>query len=129
MSSLFYYRFEYGSCGHHCQCFEMNAHVFHDPGFQTIKKCISHPQKITVPYKMCEQVSKVALDWNEERINWMLNGKVVRTLPNTYWHRPLSLQFDSEIMEGYLGLPSKDDPRFPATFEIYYCRSYRRIPI
>ena len=53
--------------------------------------------------------------------------KVVHEQENTHWHQPLHLNFDSETMPDWFGLPDKKD--LPATFSIDYVRSWRKKPV
>lgn len=52
------------------------------------------------------------------------DGKVVRSLRNTHWHQPLHVNFDSETMPNWFGLPAKEN--LPSTFSIEYVRSWKR---
>jgi hypothetical protein len=47
----------------------------------------------------------------------------VRTEENTHWHQPLTMNFDSETMPDWFGLP--DDNELPSTYIIEYVRSWK----
>jgi hypothetical protein len=53
-----------------------------------------------------------------------LNGEVIRTRENSYWHQPLEMNFDSETMPEWFGLP---DPKDKAGhFKIGYVRVWQK---
>ena len=47
------------------------------------------------------------------------------SLENTHWHQPLHLNFDSETMPEWFGLP--DEENLPGTFSIEYVRAWQRV--
>ena len=53
--------------------------------------------------------------------------ELLRTVDNTHWHQPLHMNFDSETMPNWFGLPKKEN--LPTTFSIEYVRSYKRIDV
>ncbi|MDC1105378.1 family 16 glycosylhydrolase [Prolixibacteraceae bacterium] len=63
------------------------------------------------------------LEWREDSIIWHLNGEVVRRRENTQWHQPLSVNFDSEVMANWFGMPDPKDPE--GEFKIDYLRVWR----
>ena len=46
-------------------------------------------------------------------------------MKNTHWHQPLTLNFDSETMPKWFGLP--DPGTLPSTFSIEYVRAWKRL--
>ena len=65
-----------------------------------------------------------ALEWDKHAIKWYVDGEVVHELKNTHWHQPLNMNFDSETMPEWFGLPEKEN--LPSTFSIEYVRSWRK---
>lgn len=98
-----------------------NAHVFHAP---EVKKHLTHGAIWKAPYDLASDYHVYALAWNKDEIKWFVDGQLVRTLKNQYWHQPLTLNFDSETMPDWFGLPAKEE--LPATFSIEYVRSWKR---
>jgi beta-glucanase (GH16 family) len=108
------------------QSYMMNAHVFIKPGtIATTQRPLSYGATWYSPYVLADEYHIYALEWDEYRIKWYVDGEVVRTLYNAHWKQPLNMMFDSEIMADWLGLPSASD--LPSTFHIDYVRSWARI--
>jgi hypothetical protein len=52
-----------------------------------------------------------------------VDGVIVHRINNTHWHDPLHMQFDSETMPTWFGMPRDED--LPSTCSIEYIRSWR----
>ena len=63
------------------------------------------------------------LEWNERTIRWYFDGALVRSGPNVHWHQALDMNFDSETMPDWFGLPEKTE--LPATFTVDYVRAWK----
>ena len=98
-----------------------NAHVFHT---STEKKHWSKSAKHQAPFRLADDYHVYALLWTKEALTFYLDGEVIRTMTNTHWHQPLHMNFDSETMPKWFGLPKADE--LPATFTIEYIRSWQR---
>jgi beta-glucanase (GH16 family) len=101
--------------------YNMNAHVFHAPG---VTQHLSNGGEWNAPFVFSGDDHVYALEWDERVIRWYVDGKVVHNLDNTHWHQSLHLNFDSETMPEWFGLPEKGD--LPSTFSIEYVRSWRK---
>ena len=97
-----------------------NAHVFRTP---ENGKHLANPGVWTAPFALADDYHVYALEWSAKAIKWYVDGKMIRELENTHWHQPLHLNFDSETMPDWFGLP--DPKSLPATFSIEYVRSWR----
>ncbi|NQV33314.1 MAG: family 16 glycosylhydrolase [Phycisphaeraceae bacterium] len=102
--------------------YNMNAHVFHTP-HET--KHWSKGGEWKAPFSFVDDTHVYALEWDEDVIKWWVDGSVVRALKNTHWHQPLHLNFDSETMPDWFGLPDKKN--LPSTFSIEYIRSWKKV--
>ena len=49
---------------------------------------------------------------------------MVRRIKNTDWHDPLHMQFDSETMPTWFGMPKDED--LPSTYSIKYLRAWQQ---
>lgn len=101
--------------------YNMNVHVFHSP---TVTEHFSNKEVWVAPFHFTDDFHVFALEWDKDTIKWYVNGEVVRTLENTHWHQPLHMNFDSETMPDWFGLP--DPANLPSTFSIDYIRSWRK---
>lgn len=98
--------------------FMMNTHVFKGRNREID---ISNPSEIDVGRDLSQEKIKVGLLWRKDTITWYLNDVQVRQSPNSDWHVPLHLQFDSEVFTGWFGEPGQYGPsKLPNRFEIFY---------
>lgn len=101
----------------------MTAHVFRMPGYRgTPEKHLADGSQWIAPYVLADEYHVYGLLWDKDAIVWYVDGVEVRRMKNAYWHQPLFMNFDSEIMTGWFGLPRKED--LPSTFSVSYVRSW-----
>jgi len=98
-----------------------NAHVFETP--TEGKNHWSKGGKWTAPFRLADGYHRYGLEWGKDQLNYYVDGKPVRSLKNTHWHQPLQMNFDSETMPDWFGLPKVEN--LPSTFSIEYVRSWR----
>ncbi len=110
-----------GAPGHE-RTVHTNVHVFHTP---EEKKHWSKSGKWEAPFQLADEYHVYALEWDKESIKFYVDGKVIRSIQNTHWHQPLHMNFDSETMPKWFGLPEKKN--LPSTFSIEYVRSWKRV--
>jgi beta-glucanase (GH16 family) len=110
-----------GGAPKHEKKVHMNVHVFHTP---TEKKHWSKASTWTAPGRLADDYHIYGLDWSKESIKFYIDGVLRRTVKNTHWHQPLYLNFDSETMPKWFGLPKKEN--LPSTFSIDYIRAWKR---
>ena len=104
--------------------YHTNAHVFRSP---TVKRHQQNAGIWEAPFDFTAEDHIYALEWNEKLIRWHVDGKVVRELENKHWHQELTLNFDSETMPEWFGLPDK--AALPAIFSIDYVRAWKAVPM
>jgi len=110
-----------GKAPKHEKAVHMNVHVFHTP---TEKKHWSKASTWTAPGRLADDYHIYGLDWSRQSIKFYVDGVLRRTVKNTHWHQPLYLNFDSETMPKWFGLPKKEN--LPSTFSIDYIRAWKR---
>ena len=76
------------------------------------------------PANLADDFHVYGLEWDEKAINFYFDGVLVRTGPNTQWHQPLNMNFDSETMPDWFGLPKDED--LPSTFSVDYIRAWKK---
>ena len=100
--------------------YNMNVHVFKTPEENR------HWSKHGVWYartNLADDYHVYALEWDKEKVKWYFDGVLVRWVENTHWHQALTLNFDSETMPDWFGLP--DDKDLPSTYSIEYIRAWK----
>lgn len=98
----------------------MNLHVFHTP---TEKQHWSRGGIWTAPWDLADAYHVYGLEWDKDWIRYYVDGVLVRRVANTHWHQPLTLNFDSETMPDWFGMPRDED--LPSTFSIEYVRAWK----
>lgn len=114
-----------GAAPGHEKAVHMNAHVFRTPaaGYNHW----SRPATWTAPFRLADDFHVYGLQWTAEEIKYYVDGTLRYTLANTDWHQPLYLNFDSETMPDWFGLPAANT--LPSTFEIDYIRAWQAVPV
>lgn len=102
--------------------YHSNLHVFVTP--EGGKKHTSDGRTWEAPFRFADDFHTYGLEWNEKEIRWYVDGKVVRTSENKQHHQALTINFDSETMPDWFGLPDPAD--LPATFMIDYIRCWKK---
>lgn len=101
--------------------YNMNVHVFKTPEEER------HWSKHGVwesAMNLADDYHVYGLEWDAEKVKWYFDGVLVRWVENTHWHQPLTLNFDSETMPEWFGLPDNED--LPSTYSIEYVRAWKR---
>jgi hypothetical protein len=101
--------------------YNMNVHVFRTP---SENKHWSMGEVWIAPKGLADDYHTYALEWDKDKIKWYFDGVLVRWVENTHWHQPLTLNFDSETMPKWFGLPKDSD--LPSTYSIEYIRSWKK---
>jgi beta-glucanase (GH16 family)/lysophospholipase L1-like esterase len=110
-----------GAAPKHRRTYHTNVHVFHTP---EEKRHWSKSGQWQAPYDLSQETHIYGLNWDRDEIAWSVDGQVIRRVVNTHWHQALHMNFDSETMPEWFGLP--DPNELPATFGIDHVRSWQR---
>jgi beta-glucanase (GH16 family) len=99
----------------------MNAHVFHTP--QEHRHWNTGGTWVA-PWRLADAFHVYGFEWTKEELKYYVDGVLVRRMKNTHWHQPLTLNFDSETMPNWFGMPRDQD--LPSTFRIRYVRAWKQ---
>ncbi|MCL5283650.1 MAG: family 16 glycosylhydrolase [Armatimonadetes bacterium] len=99
----------------------ITVHVFHTP---TIKQHFQIGDAWIAPFNLDADFHVYGLEWDEAELKFYFDGALIRKGPNTYWHQALTMNFDSETMPDWFGLPKRAD--LPSTYRIDYVRAWKR---
>ncbi len=100
--------------------YNMAVHVFYTP---LENEHWAKGDVWTAPYRFADDFHVFGLEWTPYVIRWYVDGDSVRTIENTHWHQPLTMNFDSETYPDWFDLPDEKD--LPSTYTIEYVRSWR----
>lgn len=102
-----------------------NFHVFRDA-----KRGISPSRPVSAPRntvhssRLADKYHTYAVDWSADRIQWLFNGRVVRSERNVGHHQHLRLKLDSESFPYWFGLP---DASFSSSiYRVAYVRGWSK---
>ncbi|MGC8669172.1 MAG: LamG domain-containing protein; glycoside hydrolase family 16 protein [Chthonomonadales bacterium] len=98
----------------------ITVHVFHTP---QIKEHFQIGDAWIAPWDLDADFHVYGLEWDERELKFYVDGVLVRRGPNTHWHQPLTMNFDSETMPDWFGLPQDAD--LPSTYRIDYVRAWK----
>lgn len=101
------------------RAYNMNAHVWREDG---TNNHWSAGGRWEAPWRLADDFHVYGFEWTPRDLVWHVDGVRVRSMPNTHWHVPMRLIFDSETMPDWFGLPRHED--LPSTFAIDYVRAW-----
>ncbi|RTE90030.1 glycosyl hydrolase family protein [Bradyrhizobium sp. LVM 105] len=102
--------------------YHMTLHVYQLPGYTSD---IISEAYWRAPFDFANEFHVFGLNWNRSRIEFFVDGVLVRRLENRLWHRPMHMIFDSEVHQKGCGIP--EDATMPSTYKIDYVRSWQSL--
>ena len=98
---------------------DTNTHVFRQPGFPGPLP-LQEERSWMAPWDPRDDFHVYGCEWDEQQIRWYVDGDLIQTRRNDYWHQAL----DVVISFGVRGeLKKQASPQgFPTTFQVDYVR-------
>ncbi|WP_122405034.1 family 16 glycosylhydrolase [Bradyrhizobium vignae] len=100
--------------------YHMTLHVYQLPGYTADQISEAYWR---APFDFADDFHVFGLNWAADKIEFFVDGVLVRRSENRLWHRPMHMVFDSEVHEKGCGIP--DDASMPSTYKIDYARSWQ----
>lgn len=109
----------------HAYIMHTNFHVFRDTARGIFpSNPVSAPRNTYHSRRLAGEYATYAVDWDAERIQWLFNGRVVRSERNVGHHQYLRLKLDSESFPYWFGLPG---PSFRSSiYRVAYVRGWSK---
>lgn len=102
---------------------DLNTHVFRHPRLAN-GKAIHEARSWRSPWDPREGFHVYGCEWSDQEIKWYIDGKLVKTRTNEYWHQALDVVLSFGVRS-----PLKDKPSgkgFPTIFQVDYVRVWKR---
>lgn len=100
---------------------DTNTHVFLYPG---LSQPIHESHHWIASFNPTEGFHVYGCEWTDMWIRWYVDGKLVRSRQNAYWHQPLVINLSMGLRRPLLKSPS--DLGFPTEMEVDYIRVWRK---
>ena len=98
----------------------IDNHVFYTP---KVKKAFEIAGEVDMPSNPSGAFHVYGVDWEANLCSYYIDGKLVRTGPNEYWHQPLNILLSTGILQNWFGVPNASE--LPTDFQVDYIRSWR----
>ena len=102
---------------------DTNTHVFKHPGFPR-GKVIHESRVYHAPWDPRADFHVYGCEWDANQIRWFIDGKLVATRANEYWHQPLDLTLSLGLRPPLSKHP--DAAGLPTTFYVDYVRVWKK---
>lgn len=103
---------------------DMFSHVFKHPKLQKDKQ-IHGGRSWKTSWDPRDDFHVYGCEWNDKEIRWYIDGKLVASRENEYWHQPLDVLISFGVRSPLKSKPSKKG--FPTTFEVDYVRVWKKV--
>jgi len=106
----------------------MTVHRLRTPYVETLVKSAfpleNKSASVTMPFNFYDNFHLYSFLWSPEEMKWYIDGKEIFSRKNDFFHSKLNVVFNTEIMEGWAGLPDPAD--LPAVFYVDYFRIWQQ---
>ena len=102
---------------------DLGSHVFRTPKLsQGIQ--IHEARDKVMPWDPRDDFHVYGCQWNEKTIKWYVDGKLLATRKNDYWHQSLDVVLSFGVRHPLKKTPS--DKGFPTVFQVDYIRVWKK---
>ena len=91
------------------ECEHERVGVMLKAGTVAVKSVSGDAGKFKAPGRLADRFHTYGLEWTPEVIRFYFDGRMIRERKNTHWHQALHMNFDSETMPNWFGLPEKEN--------------------
>ena len=101
-----------------------NLHYYlGDPEKESDQNRRSAPFAFKASHPLARDFHVFGLEWDPLELRFFFDDKLIRSVPNTHFHHPMSLRFATETQADWFGLPRPGE--LPGVFLIDYIRVWR----
>jgi len=102
---------------------DTNTHVFKHPKLPGSKEVHEH-RSWQAPWDPRDDFHAYGCEWDDKEIKWYVDGKLVATRKNDYWHQPLDVVLSFGVRSPLKEMPS--DKEFPTVCQVDYVRVWKK---
>ena len=102
---------------------DTNIHVFRHPDLPKGKKELHEHRGCEVTWDPREDFHTYGCEWNAAQIKWYLDGKLVASRTNEFWHQALDVTLSVGVRAPLNTQPSTNG--FPAISQVDYVRVWK----
>ena len=104
---------------------DTNTHIFRHPQLRQGETV--HERRVwAAPWDPRDDFHIYGCEWSSEEIRWYIDGKLVNSRSNKYWHQALDVVLSLGVRAPLDRKPASDG--FPTSYQVDYVRVWKRVP-
>jgi beta-glucanase (GH16 family) len=101
----------------------MSVHNFLENGLEVN---LHSSKLVKMRSNVADEFHVYGLDWSADSLDFYIDGRLRRQLPNTSWHIPATVIFDAETQVDWFGMPRDSD--LPSVYLVDYLHAWKKGP-
>jgi beta-glucanase (GH16 family) len=101
---------------------DTNTHLFRHPGLVAGQEIHEH-RTWKAPWDPRDDFHVYGCEWDENTIRWFVDGKLIQSRQNDYWHQPLDIALSLGLRDPLKQTPS--EAGFPTVCQVDYIRAWK----